>query len=234
MAGKLYLIPNTLGECPIDSVIPTKVIALVNMLSEFIVEDAKAARKFLKLCGYEKPLDALVLHILNEHTPVNEMKGYLGYAEKGGSIGLLSDAGCPGIADPGAEIVKMAHRKSIQVIPLTGPSSIPLALMASGFNGQNFCFHGYLPKEKNERVRKLREIEKDVLRKDQTQLFIETPYRNNQLLADIVSVCSGENLLCIACDISLDTEFIRTQRVEEWRKKLPDIDKRPAIFLIYK
>ena len=232
--GKLYLIPSPLGESEIDSIIPSEVVKIIHSLDEFIVEDEKAARRFFKKTNYPKPLESVSFHLLNKHTSANELSNYLSSSEKGGNIGLLSDAGCPSVADPGAEIVKLAHKKNIQVIPLVGPSSILLALMASGFNGQNFSFHGYLPKERNERIKKLKEIEKISFSKNQTQIFIETPYRNNQMIEDILSSCSNETKFCIACDITLATELIKTKSISEWRKNKPDINKRPAIFLLYK
>jgi len=188
----------------------------------------------LKKAGYEQSLDALILHSLNKHTRPEEVSNYLSSADKGKNIGVVSEAGCPGIADPGADVVKIAHSKGIKVVPLVGPSSILLALMASGFNGQSFSFHGYLPKERGERIRKLKELERTAQQKDQTQLFIETPFRNQHLLEDILTNCSPATPLCIACDITLPSEFIRTQYIAEWKKKVPDINKRPAIFLLYK
>ena len=232
--GKLYLLPTTLGDSEINSSVTPFAISILHSLTEFIVEDEKTARRFLKKTDYPVSMGSLILHSLNEHTQTNEIQNYLASAEKGKNIGLLSEAGCPVIADPGAEIVELAHKKNICVVPLVGPSSILLGLMASGFNGQNFCFHGYLPKEKNLLVQKLKEMEKDSFRKNQTQIFIETPYRNNQMINEIISCCSSETKLCIACDITLPSEFIQTKSISEWGKKIPDINKRPALFLIYK
>jgi len=172
--------------------------------------------------------------LLNQHTPVQEISGYLNSISEGKNIGIISEAGCPGIADPGADVVKMAHEKNIQVVPLVGPSSIFLALMASGFNGQNFAFNGYLPKERPDRIKKIKELERLAQQKDQTQLFIETPYRNTHMLEDILTSCEGSTKLCIACDITLSTEYIKTKTIAAWKKQVPDINKRPTIFLIYK
>lgn len=232
--GKLYLVPNTLGESEIKSVLPANITAIINSIHEFIVEDERSARRFLKKAGYSGSLDTVVLHLLNEHTVGSETSGYLHAIKEGKNIGIISEAGCPAIADPGAGIVRSAHEKNIEVIPLVGPSSILLALIASGMNGQDFCFNGYLPKEKNDRIRKIKELERIVAQKNQTQLFIETPYRNVALLQDILANCEPHTLLCIACDITLSSAFIKTKPVSEWRKKMPDIHKRPAVFIIGK
>ncbi len=230
--GILYLIPTTLGDTA--DVIPVKVNQIINTIDEYIVENEKSARHYLKKIGIQKPLQEIILHTLNQHTEPQEISGYLKSISSGKNIGIISDAGCPGVADPGAEVVKLAHQKNITVIPLVGPSSILLALMASGFNGQSFTFNGYLPKERGERIKKLKDLEKSAQQKNQTQLFIETPYRNMHLLEDIIANCDGRTPLCIACDITLPTEFIKTKSVGEWKKQIPDLNKRPAIFLIYK
>lgn len=232
--GTLYLIPTTLGDTAVEAVMPASVKDVINIVDEFIVEDERSARRYLKKAGITKPLDTLVLHALNKHTRPEDVAGYLSAIDKGKNVGVVSEAGCPGIADPGADVVKIAHRKGIKVVPLVGPSSILLALMASGFNGQSFAFHGYLPKERGERIRKLKELERTAQQKDQTQLFIETPFRNQHLLEDIVTSCSPSTPLCIACDLTLPTELVRTQTIAEWKKQLPDLNKRPAIFLIYR
>lgn len=233
--GFLYLIPTTLGEtAETADVIPVKVNQIINSIDEYIVENEKSARHYLKKMGIQKPLQEIILHPLNQHTESKEISNYLNSIDLGKNIGIISEAGCPGVADPGAEVVKLAHEKNIKVVPLVGPSSILLALMASGFNGQNFAFNGYLPKERNERIKKIKDLEKLVKEKNQTQLFIETPYRNMHLLEDILSSCDNRTLLCIACDITLSTEFIKTKSVFNWKKQIPDINKRPTIFLIYK
>ena len=232
--GILYLIPTTLGDtAETADVIPQKITTIIHQLDEYIVENEKSARQYLKKIGTQKPLQEIVLHPLNQHTPPQEISGYLKPLSEGKNMGVISEAGCPGIADPGADVVSLAHERNIQVVPLVGPSSIFLALMASGFNGQSFTFHGYLPKERAERIKKIKELEKTAQKK-QTQLFIETPYRNMHLLEDMLQSCAPSTLLCIACDVTLPTEFIKTKRISEWKKQLPDLNKRPSIFLIYK
>lgn len=233
--GILYLIPTTLGDTTETAdVIPVKINEIINTIDEYIVENEKSARHYLKKIGIKKSLQEIILHPLNQHTEAKEMSGYLNSIALGKNIGIISEAGCPGIADPGAEVVKVAHQKNIKVVPLVGPSSLLLALMASGFNGQNFTFNGYLPKERSERIKKIKELEKLAQQKNQTQLFIETPYRNMHLLEDILANCDNKTMLCIACDITLPTEFIKTKNIIDWKKQIPDINKRPTIFLIYK
>ncbi len=183
---------------------------------------------------FTKAFDEVSFHLLNKHTNEGEIGNYLNSNLKGEDTGLLSEAGLPCVADPGASIVRLAHKKNIRVIPLIGPSSIFLALMASGFNGQHFAFKGYLPIDKNARERKIKELESDVYKKDQTQIFIETPYRNMRVFDALLKICSDESMLCIACDVSLETEFIKTLRVKDWRKQIPELHKRPAVFLLYK
>ena len=233
--GTLYLIPTTLGDtAETADVIPVKINQVINTIDEYIVENEKSARHYLKKIGIQKPLQEIILHPLNQHTNAHEISGYLKSISQGKNIGIISEAGCPGVADPGAEVVKLAHSNNIKVVPLVGPSSILLALMASGFNGQSFTFNGYLPKERGERIKKIKELEQLVQRKNQTQLFIETPYRNAHLLDDIITNCDSQTKLCIACDITLPTEFIKTKSISEWKKQIPDINKRPTLFLIYK
>lgn len=232
--GTLYLIPTTLGDMDPAAVIPASVNSVIDIIDEFIVEDERTARRYLKKLGIAKPLDTLVLHPLNKHTERDDVGAYLKGIAEGKNIGVISEAGCPGVADPGAEVVKIAHAKGIKVVPLVGPSSILLALMASGFNGQSFAFHGYLPRERNDRIRKVKELEKAAQQKDQAQIFIETPFRNQHLLEDLLAQCNPSTPLCIACDVTLPTELIRTQLISEWKKKVPNINKRPAVFLIYR
>jgi 16S rRNA (cytidine1402-2'-O)-methyltransferase len=233
--GVLYLIPTTLGDtAETADVLPQKVNQLINTIDEYIVENEKSARHYLKKMGIRKPLQEIILHPLNQHTAATEIGTYLNAIAQGKNIGVISEAGCPGVADPGAEVVKLAHQKNITVVPLVGPSSILLSLMASGFNGQNFAFNGYLPKERADRIKKIKELETLVYKKNQTQLFIETPYRNTHLLEDILAFCDGKTKLCIACDITLPSEFIKTKTVADWKKSKPEINKRPTIFLLYK
>lgn len=232
MKGVLYLVPNTLGNPDTSTTIPEGIKGAVKQIRLFIVENVRNARRYLKQLDGEIHIDSLTFFELNEHTPVEEIPTFLDRVEKGTDAAIISEAGVPGVADPGAVVVRMAHEKGIRVVPLTGPSSILLALMASGLNGQSFCFHGYLPVKKPERIRKIREIEQTSIRKGETQLFIEAPYRNDALLNDILATCHPSTRLCIAADITLDTEFIFTQSVENWKKKKPALHKRPVLFLI--
>ena len=232
MAGTLYLIPVTLGDSPVQHVIPVYVIDMLNRLDHFIVEDLRSARRYLKSAGVEKSIDSLSFYLLNEHTKEQAMEDLLSILTAGNDAGLLSEAGVPAVADPGSGLISLAHQQHIRVAPLAGPSSILMALMASGMNGQSFCFHGYLPVKKPQRAASLRKIEKIALETGETQIFMETPYRNMKLLEDIVSNCRDHTRLCIAADISLATESIHTRTIREWKGKLPDIHKRPAVFLL--
>jgi 16S rRNA (cytidine1402-2'-O)-methyltransferase len=231
--GKLYLIPSLLTEGQPGSVIPEGTLEVVRRLSFFIVEEIRTARRFLIKAGITKTIDELTFLIFNEHSGEMNLKEFLACTGEGQDIGLLSEAGVPCVADPGSQIVATAHQMGIRVIPLTGPSSILLALMASGFNGQNFCFSGYLPADKERRIKRIREVERVMREKDQTQIFIETPYRNLQLFDSLVTVCQESTLLCIATDVTGENEFIATKPVGAWRKIKPDINKRPTIFLLY-
>ncbi len=228
----LYLIPTFLSEN--TDVLSTGVLELVRSLDEFVVENEKSARHFLKSIHTKIDQDNLIFHLLNEHTSAKDISLLIETLKKKKDIGVLSEAGCPAVADPGAALVKLAHENNIRVIPLTGPSSILLALMASGMNGQSFIFHGYLPRDITQRRNKISVIEKDALKKDQTQIIIETPYRNQQLLNDILKTCSNNTLLCIACDLTSKEEFVNTRTVIAWKKQIPDINKKPVIFLIGK
>lgn len=232
MAGTLYLIPVTLGDSPVQHVIPAYVLELLDRLDHFIVEDLRSARRYLKRAGVANTIDDLSFYLLNEHTDDHAMHELLAVLTVGNDAGMLSEAGVPAVADPGSDLVALAHRHGIRVVPLAGPSSILMALMASGMNGQSFRFHGYLPVKKPQRLNSLRKIEKIALETGETQIFMETPYRNMSLVGDIVSTCRDHTLLCIAADISLVTETIKTKTVREWKGKLPDIHKRPAVFLI--
>jgi 16S rRNA (cytidine1402-2'-O)-methyltransferase len=230
--GSLYLIPCLLGDASINTSLPSFNKEIVNSIDEYIVEDVRSARRFLIKMGIITPIDNLTFHLLNEHTSIEQVGSCIEGLLQGKNVGLLSDAGCPGIADPGAEVIKLAHKHSIKVIPLIGPSSILLALISSGLNGQNFAFHGYLPKQKPERVSKLRQLETESLRENRTQIFIETPYRNDALFEDILSSCKPETLLCIASDITLQTEYIHTKTVKEWQSQKRSFNDHPAVFLI--
>ena len=234
LKGKLYMIPATLGECDVNKILPLSVKEQLHKLDEFIVENSKTARAFLKKMSIPTPQNKLKIHILNKHTPIEEFHGFLNACRNGANIGLISEAGCPGVADPGAEITNMAHKEDIQVVPLVGPSSILLAIMASGMNGQSFAFNGYLPIEKSERKKKLQNLEKNSRNFNQTQLFIETPYRNDKIIDSIFQNLQGNTRLCIACDLSLNSEYIKTKTVNDWKKtSKPDLKKRPCIFLIH-
>ena len=232
--GTLYLIPSLLGEGPVENSIPANNTRMIESLKYFIVEEVRTARRFIKKVSPGFNLDEAHFSIFNEHSDKAEIHSYLTPLREGNHVGILSEAGIPCIADPGAEIVALAQQQGMRVIPLTGPSSLFLALMASGFNGQNFAFHGYLPIEKGERVRKIKEIEKQVFGCNQTQIFIETPYRNRQLFEALLSTCNENLLLCLACDLTLDSEFIKVKSIREWRKANPEINKRPVVFLLYK
>ncbi len=231
--GTLYLIPVTLGDDNISQVLPADVLSMAQKLETFVVESEKSARHFLSTIKTIKPVRELTLNLLNEHTEDKDVAALLAPLLAGQDVGLMSDAGCPGIADPGAKLVELAHQKGIRVVPFVGPSSIVLSLMASGLNGQQFAFLGYLPIDKALRNQKLKEIEKRSLSHKETQLFIETPYRNQHMLEAILSVCQPNTRLCVACDISLVTEMISTKTVANWKKNpLPDLHKRPTVFLL--
>ncbi|MGB8857377.1 MAG: SAM-dependent methyltransferase [Burkholderiales bacterium] len=231
-AGILYLIPTPLGETSLETIVPKYNLQLIDLIEYFIVENAKTARAFLKLAGIRKPLQSLHIDELNEHTPATSLKTLLAPLLAGHDVGLVSEAGCPAIADPGANLVLLAHQHHVRVAPLVGPSSILLALMGSGLNGQRFCFHGYLPASKAERITTLKQLEAESKKLRQTQIFIETPYRNNAMLEDILAACKPATQLCVACDLTTANETIRTQSIAQWRKAMPDLHKRPAIFLL--
>jgi 16S rRNA (cytidine1402-2'-O)-methyltransferase len=232
MKGKLYLIPNTLGDSPIRNVIPALNIEIINSVWHYIVEDIRTARRFLSKCQISIKIDDLQFYILNQHTSPNEYGHFLKPLFEGLNVGIISEAGCPAIADPGSEIVKMAHEADIDVIPLVGPSSVFLALMASGFNGQSFSFNGYLPIKPAERASRLKNDEQRSKSENQTQIYIETPYRNTQLFDALIAILHAETWLCIAADLSLGTEWIKTKKIKQWKKNKPDLNKKPAIFLI--
>ena len=232
MNGNLYLIPATLGGENVQDVIPELVIRIINQTRFYIVENVRTARRFLSKAGIETSIDSLTFFELNKHTKPEEYKEYLKPALEGNHIGIISEAGVPAVADPGAVMVQLAHSKNIRVVPLTGPSSIILALMASGMNGQSFAFNGYLPIKKPERIKAIRFFEKRSQQENQAQLFIETPYRNMALLEDMLVACDDNTRLCIAADLTLESEYIHTLSVKEWKKRKPALHKRPAIFII--
>ena len=232
--GILYLIPSPLGDNAPMEVLPLTVRKVIENIDHFIVENEKDARRFIKRICPKKDQGGLHLYPLNKFTPIEEILTYLEPTIEGISMGVISDAGCPGIADPGAEIVKMAHRKNVTVQPLVGPTSILLALMSSGLNGQNFAFNGYLPIDKLKRKKEIKSLEKKSFDYNQSQLFIETPYRNDQLFSDLLKTLDRNTEICIACDLSLPTEYIKTHTVKEWGKLKISLHKRPAIFIISK
>jgi len=232
--GKLYLIPTTLGDNEPLEVLPLSVKKVIEELDTFIVENEKTARKFIKRITPRKSQPSLTILKLDKYADQLEVRSYLDVCENGTSIGLLSEAGVPAIADPGAEIVKLAHEKNIKVIPLVGPSSIILAMMASGFNGQNFTFNGYLPIDTSERKKAIKSLEKLSKEKNQSQIFIETPYRNGKMFTDLKSTLTPTAKLCIACNITLPDEYIRTLEIKDWKSEHPDLHKKPTIFIIHK
>ena len=232
--GKLYLIPTTMGDCDPMDVLPQTIKRSIDLINYYIVENEKTARKSIKSVNPEKKQSELVLFALNKYTETKEHLDFIKPLLEGKNMGLMSEAGCPGIADPGAVIVKLAHEKGIQVIPLVGPSSILLAMMASGMNGQSFTFNGYLPIEKGEKKSALKNLEKLSQDKNQSQIFIETPYRNNKMLEDILQALNPSTYLCIATDITLPTEYIKTLRAADWKKVKVDLHNRPTIFIIHK
>lgn len=236
MSGKLYLIPTVLSPTPLDCVLPSGNTVIIRSVKHFIVENVRTARRFLKQVDRDINIDDLTFFELNQHTDRTTIAAYLTPLKEGYDMGIISEAGCPAIADPGADVVGIAQTKGYHVIPLVGPSSILMSLMASGFNGQSFAFIGYLPIEKSVRNSRLKQLEKRIYTEQQTQIFIETPYRNMQLLDELCSTLQPQTKLCVACDITGEEEMIRTRTIAEWKKQKQNIDihKRPAIFLIYK
>jgi 16S rRNA (cytidine1402-2'-O)-methyltransferase len=231
--GTLYLIPVPLGPTPPQDSLHPDVLALLRPLTYFVVEQAKSARAFLKAAGTDQALQSLQLSELNEHTRAGELDNLLTPLRAGHDVGLLSEAGCPAVADPGANLVALAQQENIRVVPLVGPSSLLLALMASGLNGQRFAFHGYLPAKDNERSKALRDLENESRQRRQTQLFIETPYRNRQMFETLLAICRPDTRLTLATDLTLPSENIRTRRIRDWQKETPpDIERRPTVFLL--
>ena len=232
--GTLYLIPSTLGDTRPEDVLPEKTLRIIRSLNSFIVEEIRSARRFLRKAGFAGNFDETGLLIYNEHTRKEELSSFLSPMINGIDTGLLSEAGTPCIADPGAEIVDIARDAGIRIVPLAGPNSILLALMASGFNGQNFTFHGYLPIDRKERQNKIRDLERAALERDQTQIFIETPYRNKAIFEALINCCKPVSRLCIAMDLTLESESIRVHTIKEWRIKNEQLPKKPAVFLLYR
>ena len=232
--GKLYLIPTTLGDTDPLNVLPLTVKNAIEQIDIFIVENEKTARRDIKKICPNKEQSSLTLFPLNKFTDIYTLPAYLEPCKKGLNIGLLSEAGCPGVADPGADIVKLAHEFDIKVVPLVGPSSILMAMMSSGMNGQSFAFNGYLPIDKGERKQEIKRLERLSYEHNQSQLFIETPYRNNKFLEDLCSTLNGNTDICVACDITLPSEYIKTMSANDWKKNNIDLHKRPTLFIIHK
>lgn len=234
MEAALYLIPVTLGDTPLSRVLPEYNTEIIRGIKHFIVEDVRSARRFLKKVDRDIAIDDLVFFPMGKHAVPEDFSSYLRPLEQGLPVGVISEAGCPAVADPGADVVALAQRKGLRVVPLVGPSSMILAVMASGFNGQSFAFNGYLPIDASERVKRLKQLEQRAYAEHQTQLFIETPYRNVRLFEEILRSCRPQTRLCVAAGITCVEEFIRTRTVQEWKRHpLPDLSKVPAIFLIY-
>ncbi len=230
----LYLIPTTLGDTPIEKVIPPYNKEIILSIRHFIVEEVRTARRFLKAVDRSINIDELQFYPMGKHADAALFSSYLAPLRGGEAIGVISEAGCPAVADPGADIVAIAQREGLKVVPLVGPSSILLAVMGSGFNGQSFAFHGYLPIDNGERAKRLKQLELRSLQEGQTQLFIETPYRNAKLFADIMNACSPQTRLCIAAGITTEQEYIKSMPLKDWKREgLPDLGKIPAIFAIY-
>lgn len=230
----LYLIPVLLGETTIERVIPEFNNKIVSDLKFFIVENIRSARRFIKKCNPEIDIDSLTFYELNKHTNKKDIESFLIPMISGNNMGIISEAGCPAIADPGAEVVAIAQNKGYKVVPLVGPSAILMAIMASGFNGQSFAFHGYLPIDLTKRINKIKQLELQAYKEDQTQLFIETPYRNRKLAENIIDNCKPQTKLCIAMNITCDDEWIMTKSIKSWKGNLPDMHKNPTVFLIYR
>ena len=230
--GKLFLIPVPLGLTPIESVLTQQVRDCAKQLKHFVAENAKSARAFLKSLPSETPLQQIEIRELNEHTPPSALPELLAPLLVGIDVGLISEAGCPAVADPGSILVALAHQEGILVLPMIGPSSILLALMGSGLSGQSFAFHGYLPAKDDQRQKRIRELEKDSRQEKRTQIFIETPYRNQQMLETLINACAPNTRICVATDLTLSSECIMTRTPSEWRRRVPNIDRRPTVFLL--
>ena len=234
METALYLIPVTLGDTPVDQVLPSYNRDVVVQLRHFIVENVRSARRFLRQTDRTFPIDDCTFYEMGKHADEHLFAQYLQPLRSGTSMGVISEAGCPAVADPGANVVAIAHRQGLRVIPLSGPSSMIMAVMGSGLNGQSFAFNGYLPVKPDERIKALRKLEQRIYNEDQTQLFIETPYRNGKMVEDILATCRPQTKLCIAANLTCEGEYVKTRTVKEWKGKVPDLSKIPCIFLLYK
>ena len=234
METALYLLPVTLGDTPLRNVLPSYNSDVIGGIRHFIVENVRTARRFLRQVDPQFDIDGSCFYELNKHTSPQDISTFLQPLYDGKPMGVISEAGCPAVADPGADVVAIAQRKGIKVVPLVGPSSIILSVMASGFNGQSFAFHGYLPIKPDERTRKLRQLEQRIYNENETQLFIETPYRNGKMIEDILKTCRPQTKLCVAANLTCSDEFVQTRTIKEWRGKIPELSKIPCIFLLYK
>ncbi|MDD2584304.1 MAG: SAM-dependent methyltransferase [Bacteroidales bacterium] len=232
MKGTLYLIPSPIGDIAIDNTIPKGTLDILLNLKHFVVEELRTVRRYLSKAGLKGNIESLELYLLNEHSNEQEIESYLSILLSGVSMGMISEAGLPAVADPGAKLVALAHKNSIDVVPLVGPSSLMLALMASGKNGQNFAFVGYLPIKIEERRSKIRELEKLSLRTAQSQIIIETPYRNDALMADFLQTCSKDTLLTVATNITTPDSFIKTRTISQWKRAKPELNKKPTVFIL--
>lgn len=234
LSPALYLIPVTLGNTPVEQVLPSYNVEVIRHIRHFIVEEVRTARRFLKQADRSIDVGSLIFYPMGKHADAARFSSYLAPLREGQPVGVLSEAGCPAVADPGADVVAIAQREGLRVVPLVGPSSILLAVMASGFNGQSFAFHGYLPIHETDRQKRIRQLEQQSLRERQTQLFIETPYRNARMIADLCAVCGPHTRLCVAAGLTTPQEYVRTLSLGEWKKTaLPDLSKIPAIFALY-
>ncbi len=234
METALYLLPVTLGDTPLDNVLPRYNKEVIMGIRHFIVEDVRSARRFLRSVDSQFDIDGSQFFELNKHTAPEVVAGFLKPLQGGKPMGVISEAGCPAVADPGADVVAIAQRKGLKVVPLVGPSSIILSVMASGFNGQSFAFNGYLPIKPEERAKRLHQLEQRIYNENQTQLFIETPYRNGKMIDDILKNCRPQTRLCIAANLTCEGEYVCTRTVKEWKGKVPELSKIPCIFLLYK
>ena len=234
METALYLLPVTLGETPLNNVLPQYNSEIIAGIRHFIVEDVRSVRRFLRKVDPQFDIDGSTFYELNKHTAPEVVAGYLKPLQAGKPMGVISEAGCPAVADPGADVVAIAQRKGLKVVPLVGPSSIILSVMASGFNGQSFAFNGYLPIKADERAKKLRQLEQRIYNEDQTQLFIETPYRNGKMMEDILANCRPQTKLCVAANLTCEDEYVQTRTIKEWKGHVPELSKIPCIFLLYK
>lgn len=234
MQGKVYLIPNIIDDSvSVDSVLPNRIFETINNINYFIVEDIRTARRFLKRINQEIVIDNLTFFTLNKHSDTSKISEYLMPAFQGKDIGVISEAGTPCVADPGNIVVETAHNFNVDVVPLVGPSSILLAMMASGLNGQNFAFNGYLPIENSAKTSMIKNLENRSLKENQSQIFMETPYRNNKMLDHLLKVCKNSTMLCLAVNLTGTKEFIKTMSIAEWKVNKPELNKKPCIFIIH-